>query len=426
MNLHPTPAERLLSMLEDEDGLDSRPAEDVRGDLAALGMDAAASVAFARALAGGDSPGGRLIGALMARDEDDEISRLENADIEEVRAQVDQGAAAAIAARARRRAGEDSNVVGLAEKRRRRRRLVVWGAPLAGIAASMLVFALLVGDAFVDRRKAEMPQAISAAKPEASRSSRDTSGGTAPERLAADDLGAAGNAMPNAESGARVKEKGLADTASPEVAESLALNAPAPAPQSLEKKSPAPAEESEQRRQRESFSTEPAGPPLPLPSGTAAVTAEQSAETDAAPGQRAGQAEGVESMLNTLPLEEEPAVEASPPVAATEPSSGLARNVEIAELDTVVVVDPSQVPLLVQSQAKADGELGQRLDEARRLAGDRPVIALYRIRSGDRLRDFAQIPLQPGLTQQLAAPPPLIGLLGLEAGRYDFLSLPPR
>ena len=69
--------------------MEALPAGEVREELAALGVDPARSIAFAKSLArGGDSPGGRLMGALLAgEEEDDEIARIESADIEEVRAQ---------------------------------------------------------------------------------------------------------------------------------------------------------------------------------------------------------------------------------------------------------------------------------------------------------------------------------------------------
>ena len=150
MTTHPTPAERLLAMLEDEQAFETLPADDVRADLDAVGVDPAHCIAFARALAGGtDSPGGQLLGAIdLAEDAADEIARLESADIDAVRAQIPGASAAAIAAEARRRAGEDSNIVAIGP--RRRSRILRWGGPAAGIAASVLLV-VVVGVQFLDR-----------------------------------------------------------------------------------------------------------------------------------------------------------------------------------------------------------------------------------------------------------------------------------
>lgn len=418
MTVRPTPAERLLSMLEEAQTIDALSAEEVRDDLAAFGVDPAPSVAFARALArGDDSPGGRLMGALLAADDSDEIGRLESADIDDVCAQVDRGTAASVAAEARRNAGVLDNIVGLAEKRRRRRRLIVWGGPLAGIAASLLVFAVIMGNAYLKKDEMQVAESITASKPDASDSVSNTYSSPSAEQDVREELRGQ-QAAPEAEPEPPAKQKKLSDSGSSATGESLALNQSPPASPSVEKKTAPSAEAGAMPEKQEGFAAESEEPPLPRPSE------EQPAERREAGEETAEDAENFESLLNTLPLDDEPVAGAPPP--ESEVDSGLARSVEVAELDDVLVVDPSRVPLLVQSQARAGGGLRQRLDEAQRLAGDRQVIALYRVRAGDRRRDYAQVPLQSGQTQQLAAPSPLIGLLGVEAGRYDFIPLPRR
>lgn len=394
---HPTPAERLLSMLEEEDAIAALPAEDINRELAAFALDPSVSVAFAKALARGDSPSRRLMGVLSADDADDEIARLESADIDEVRARVDRGTAAAVTAAARRSAGSPANVVGLAEKRRRRRRLIAWGGPLAGIAASLLVFAVMFGNAYLD--KVGEPQGDIPGTPTESLS--DAYVPPAAEPLQGAGERRARSAKPEASADVPSKENGLVEAG--------------PMPPAAEKKIGPSANEAETLEKQERFTVAPEGPPLPLPAEppTPAIPRAE------AEGEMTQGTDDLDSVLNSLELDEEPAAE--PPLP--EPRPGLARSVEISELDEVLVVDPSQVPLLVQSQSRPESELRRRLEEARRLAGDRQVIALYRVRTGDRRRDYAQVPLQSGQTQQLSAPAPLIGLLGVEAGRYDFIPL---
>lgn len=169
MSMHPNPAERLLSMLEEAGAVEALPVAEVREELAVLGIDPARSIAFAKSLArDGDSPGGRLMGALLAgEEEDEEIARIESADIEDVRAHIPHAAAAAIAAEARRKAGIDDNLVGLDAKRRKRRRLIVWGGPLAGIAASFLIVVVFMGNAYLSSQRSETSYEIAANQAEA-------------------------------------------------------------------------------------------------------------------------------------------------------------------------------------------------------------------------------------------------------------------
>lgn len=456
MITHPTPAERLLSMLEDGRAVESLSANEVREDLTTLGVNPARSIAFAKSLArGGGSPGGRLMGALLAgEEEDEEIARIESADIEEVRAQVHHGAAAAIAAEARRKAGIDDNVVGLdAKRRKRRRRLIVWGGPLAGIAASLLVVVVFMGNVFLSPERRDIADNIGARQVEAPRPNMPDpamEGYTkpGPDKSLTDQMLAL-DVPPELESAERSKEKSFADSdAGTPSGEMLALNEPAPPPATAEKKGDAPAKPAARLRKQEENLPPPV---MSAPSQAPAAADDKVAAAPAAPvGVLGGSAEAESDgaadnerrgiVPRSTGSADLPGVVVPPsgdlageafetetaalPPVDKDAGAGLVRNVEISEIAAVLVVDPSRASLQIQSQILPTGGLADRVEEARRLAGGRPVIALYTIATGPARWDFAQVPLQTGLTQQMAAPSPLIGLLGVEASEYDFIALP--
>ena len=448
MNMHPTPAERLLSLLEEDGAVETLPVAELHEELAVLGIDPARSIAFAKSLArDGGSPGGRLMGALLAgQEEDEEIARIESADIEDVRAQIPHGAAAAIAAEARRKAGVDDNLVGLDAKRRKRRRLIVWGGPLAGIAASFLIVAVFMGNAYLSSQRREISYEIAANKAEAPapdmpNPALDGYIKPGPDKSLTDEL-LAKDVPPELGPAERAKGNDSADADAGLLSgEVLAQNEPAPA---MEKKSVAPAKPEERLGKQEED--------LPPPVASAPPTAKSIAPRAAAPSggdSRARDEMAVAEAEPELPAivreytpldglggsagaEGDIAAEAFQPETETAAlpqanqvgAAAFGRSVEISEIAAVLVVDPSRAPLQIQSPILPSGELADRMEEARRLAGDRPVIALYTIATGDARRDFAQVPLRPGLTQQMAAPSPLVGLLGVEATEYDFIALP--
>jgi hypothetical protein len=362
MTTHPTPAERLLAMLADERAFETLPGEDVRAELDAVGVDPARCIAFAHALADGTgSPGGQLLGAIdAAEDEADEITRLESADIDEVRAQIPGSAAAAIAAEARRQAGADSNIVAI--KRRRRSRVLRWGGPAAGIAASVLLI-VVVGVQFMDRNGRPMfedTRSYTAAPIDDAPAARESRADEAAEPRGL--FGAY-----DTEERKRSADADLTDT------ELLAK---------------------QQRREAE------------------ALLRQQGAGT-------------TESLAGTEEFAAKPDIAEAP--AKEKPYGDLAGRVEggaAATVAEIVIVDDSQVPLAVQSQALPRPDLAARVDEARRLAGDRPVIALYRVAGPAGQQDFVQVPLELAMTQQMPAPMPLTQLLGPEAFEYDFLAMP--
>jgi hypothetical protein len=446
MSMHPNPAERLLSMLEEAGAVESLPVADVREELAVLGIDPARSIAFAKSLArDGDSPGGRLMGALLAgEEEDEEIARIESADIEDVRAHIPHAAAAAIAAEARRKAGIDDNLVGLDAKRRKRRRLIIWGGPLAGIAASFLIVVVFMGNAYLSSQRSEISNEIAANQaeapaPEMPNPALDGYIKPGPGKSLTDEL-LAMDVPPELGSAERAKENDSAgaDAGSPS-GEVLALNEPAPA---MEKKSVAPAKPEERLRKQE----EDLPPPVassPPAAGVIAPRAAAPSEGDSRARDEMAEAEpelpaiiqenvpldglggsaGAEADVAAEAFQSE-AETAALPQANQDGVAAFGRSVEISEIVAVLVVDPSRAPLQIQSPILPSGELANRVEEARRLAGDRAVIALYSVATGDASQDYAQIPLQTGFTQQMAAPSPLVGLLGVEATEYDFIALP--
>ncbi len=427
MITHPTPAERLLSMLEEDGALETLPAGEVQDGLAALGVDPARALAFAKSLAGGgDSPGGQLMGALVTGEaKDEEIARIESADIDEVRAAVHQGTAAAIAAEARRKAGADDKIVGLDARRRKRSRLIVWGGPLAGIAASLLVVTVFLGDRFLFQAHKDIAEleAKHVAAPEPGLPSLALEGYPALDLdpPLADEMRVPG-APSVLEPEKSAKEKTFADTSSTTGGEEkLALNEPSATPPPVaEQKSIAPADSGARLSKQEQFAAAPP-PAAAVPARKPAPEDNKLTSAPAAPVEALGESAG--GGLAGAVMEAEADSAALPP-DTRDTAAGLGRDVVISEIAAVLVLDPSQASLQVQSQILPPGELAGRVDEAQRLAGDRPVIALYTIASGEARRDFAQVPLQTGLSQQLAAPSPLVGLLGVEATEYDFIALP--
>lgn len=390
---HPTPAERLLALLDDERAFEALPEDEVRKDLAAVGVDPGRCIAFARALAGGtDSPGGQLLGAIdLAENADDEIARLESADIDAVRVQIPGASAAAIAAEARRQAGEDSNIVAM--KPRRHGRILRWGGPAAGIAASLLLVAV-IGVQYLGREVQPMfGDTSSDATAERDKISADeaqrTDGAAEPSAL---------YAAPEAE-----MRKRSADQDAKGATDRLA---------------------NQERREMET----PA-PAAPSPAITGNLNEELALadkNDDASLRQQGAGAEMAGSPAEAEGFAAKPGIADAPDAGRAGGDVGGLRKerAAVATVAAMVIVDKSQVPPAVQSQALPQPDLAARIDEARRLAGDRPVIALYRVAGPAGQQDFAQLPLELAMTQQMPAPMPLTQLLGPAAFEYDFLALP--
>ncbi len=396
MTAHPTPAERLLAMLADEHAFEGLPAEEIRADLDAVGVDPSRCIAVARALAGGmGSPGGRLLGAIdMAEDEADEIARLESADIDAVRAQIPGASAAAIAAEARRQAGGDSNIVAM--KPHRRGRILRWGGPFAGIAASVLLV-VVVGVQLAGPERQPVSDDIDSymAAP------RDVSPAEPAYRLDEAPQPSSQYAIPEAEKRKRSAEQDSGQDAKG-IADQLA---------------------NQQRSEMEA-------PAAPAPSaGIVGNLNEERALADKdARDLLRQQGAGAEPLAGMEGFAAEPGIVEAPVAGKPDSDAGGLRGgrAAAATIAAMVIVDTSQVPLAVQSQALPQPDLAARIDEARRLAGSRPVIALYRVAGPAGQQDFAQVPLELAMTQQMPAPIPLTLLLGPAAFEYDFLALPER
>lgn len=350
----PTPAERLLAILDDPDTVESLDVAEVRADLAALGIDTGPATAFAKGLAASKgSPAARLLGAIDdAEDADEQIARLEGADIEDIRRLTPQGTAAAVAADARRKAGGESNVVGI-RPRHPLRGILRWGGAFGGIAASLLVV-MFIGRSYLAGQRAQIE----------SQSARSVYSAPAPAMRDEHVPGAPIPAEPEADVLAKGEESG------------------------------------EERKLAEGSA--PAASTAPAPMG------------DFGPERFAGES-----------------------AAASKPAEGLlgrsdeaavpARRSRVApdaSITAMLLADPAQAPAQIQSQHLPTGTLSDRLEEARRLAGDRPVIALFTVAEKAGTRDYVQVPLMPKMTQQQAAPLPLIRLLGADAANYDFIPLP--
>lgn len=394
-----TPAERLLAMADDEAALETLPAGELQADLALLGIDPAPSIAFAKALASGrDTPGGRLLGGIgAAEDAEDEIARIEAADIDEVRAAIPGGSTAAIAAEARRKAGGASNVVGI--QRRRRSRLLVWGAPITGIAASLLV--VVVGYEVVTvNYPGVLQEAQYAAAPEAVES----------ESARSDELSQLRELRPEPMLEPSAPEiDALSDSAgasSPARAgpERRQAAAPPPAVALGNEYSPVPADDIESLESGDADDGFYRAAPKPRKKSVDSA-GQRSREIKQAPvGEPAESGRAEEGLLAKSFADK---TGSSPSVVA------------------VLVVDADRAPLSIQSKNLPAGRLADRLDEAWQAAAGRDVIALIALDTPIGQADFVQVPLSLGMAQQLPPPAPLAGLLGADAMAYDFIALPP-
>lgn len=101
-----------------------------------------------------------------------------------------------------------------------------------------------------------------------------------------------------------------------------------------------------------------------------------------------------------------------------------AATVETASITAILLVNPALAPEPLRSLNWPSGALTGRLEDARRVAGDRPVIALLSLETAVDARDYALVPLPPRSPQQHPPPSPLAPSLGPIAGDFDYLPLP--
>jgi hypothetical protein len=363
------PARRLLAQLVDEQAIETEPIQEIRADLAALGIDPARAVALSRRLAAGYSPAASLLRRISAAEEDDEdIRRLEQADIGAVRRELPEGVAAAASARAHRAAGGESNVVGF---RRHRSRRLLYG--LSGVAAAMaasLVFYVGLSNEHAFR-PAPPPQAPEAARalPPAEMERRDAQPAQLAERPASEPRSAEGDA---ATSESVVARQQLSD-------ESIqAANQPA----ASGTQSP-PASESEPV----------AATPLAAPAPSSPRSDQQlsaAAGTGEAPMGAAKMAEERAKAERNAPLDVASRYSGAGGVAL---SGSRATPLSLGHpVTALLIVDAGLLPAGMRQNEYPSGDLPDRLADARRVAGDRPIAALVTMQVEGRAVDAIVLP----------------------------------
>jgi hypothetical protein len=374
-------ARRLLALLVDEQAIETEPIADVRVDLAALGLDPARAVAMARRLvAGVATPAVTLLGKIDAAEEsDDEIHRLEQADIGAVRRNLAAGTTAAATANAQRAAGRQASVVGL--RRRRPRRL--WyglGGVAAALAASVVFFVGLSTERLHDAARDEVSGLVSTTGPKATNETvsapapvtppaEEPYGSVAGPRMgalpaeSADSEAAGASQQPASETDNLQARMQPSATGGSTVTEQVA-SAPASPQQSVDA-------ETATRAKSEADAKKAAPIASQSLSSQLADAPPQSAGT-VAQGE-AGQSNTEELRGNAL------ANQIAGPFGLNRPVTAL------------LIVDSRFVPATVKQENYSTGDLRARLGDARRLAGGRPVAALVTLQLGDRPVDAVVI-----------------------------------
>ena len=369
------PARRLLAGLVDEPALETEPIDDVRADLAALGLDPARAVALARRLAAGAAtPAVTLLGRIEAAAEsDDEIRHLEQADIDDVRRNLAAGTTAAAIANAQRAAGRQASVAGL--RRRRPRRL--WyglGGVAAALAASVVFFVGLSTNRLHDAARDEISGLVSKTGPTAT---NETVSAPAPLTLPA---GQPNGTVADQRMGALPATDSAAAGASQQPAsETASLQA------RMQPSAPGPSTPTEQEE------SAPASPQQSADAETATRAKSEADEKQAAPNT----SQPSSSQLADAPPQPVGAVtQGEAGQSNTEELRGNALANQMAEpfglnrpVAALLIVDPKLVPTGLKQANYPTGGLLTRLDDARRLAGDRPIAALVTLQLADHTAD---------------------------------------
>jgi pyruvate/2-oxoglutarate dehydrogenase complex dihydrolipoamide acyltransferase (E2) component len=370
----------------DEQAIETEPIAEVRADLAALGLDSTRAIALARRLAAGAAtPAVRLLGRIGEAEEgDDEIRRLEQADIAALRRNLKEGTTAATIANAQRAAGQQATVVGL---RRRRPRRLWYG--LGGVAAALAASVVF----FVGLSMNPHPH-----------DARDKGSGvaSAPAKTKTNEIGSVPVSMtPEAPYGTVVDRQVRALPAEP--ADSDAASASRQA---------AAETDNLQARMQPSGSgpgqlTEQAASAPASPQQSADAEAATRAKSEADENQVTGILGRPESQLVDAPTETATSTLTAPVGEANteELRGGLLLN-QIAPLFgfnrpvvALLIVDPKLVPAGLKQENYPTGDLLARLEDARRLAGGRPIAALVTLQLADRPADAVVI---AGRTNELA------------------------
>jgi len=340
------PARRLLALLLDGQAIETEPIADVRADLAALGLDPARAIATARRVAtGAASPAVALLGRITeAEASDDEIRRLEQADIASVRRSLEEGATVAAIARAQRAAGRDPNVVGL---RRRRSRRLLYG--LCGVAAALAASLVLM---------VEVPSVLEEAFTHGLREQPAAPASTAGSQSATKETGNLQARMAPAANGPTQTSQ-----------QTVTLSAPPRASADAETTTAAKSEADEK--------------------DVSQAASQPASELADAPAQTAGSVStGAAGQSNTEELRGD--------ALANRIAEPFGLNRPIAAL---LIVDPKLVPAGLKQENYPTGDLLARLGDARRLAGDRPIAALVTLQLADRTADAIVV---AGATDELA------------------------
>jgi len=334
------PARRLLAQLVDERAIETEPIAEIRADLAALGIDPARAIALSRRLAAdAGSPAAALLRRISeSEEEDDEIRRIERADIAAVRRELPEGLTAATAARAHRAAGGDSNVVGLRPRRARR---LLYG--MSGLAAAMAASLVLYVGLSTDRPFQVVPRQVSESAAPASVATapadeaRRESAATERHRFSGDDIQALNQPAAS----------GLQQPAMPQAA------APIPAPPGEDEAEPLPY-----------------SPRADQPPAAAAESVDRLSRKAAPPAEEPAESERDRSLdlaARSSGLGGAAQMQMGPPAGPF----GLAHPVT-----ALLIVDPGLAPAGLRQEDYPPGDLPARLDDARRLAGDHRIVAL--------------------------------------------------
>jgi hypothetical protein len=372
------PARRLLARVVDEQAIETEPIGEIRADLAALGIDPARAIALSRRLAAGNSPAASLLRRISASEEDDEdIRRLEQADIGVVRRELPNGVAAATSARAHRAAGGESNVVGFRPRRSRRLLYGLSGAAAAMAASLVFYVGLSTDQPFRSApRQASETSSAAPASPASAIESHDSESVQLTDRLA-------------------VRPEGEAAAQQQPADQSIqATNQPAASGMQ------APTAQSEPAAPPPSPGMDEADPVLALPRSDQQMAAGPDAEAPRRAAEIAEEELAKAERNAPLGAASRPTAAGGAATAAL-PATPLGLGHPVTAL---LIVDSGLLPAGMRQNDYPFGELPDRLADARRVAGDRPIAALVTMQVEGRSVDAIVLPSAPAERARAAAP----------------------
>lgn len=372
---------RSLAALDDRASIETRPLDAIRVDLKALGIDPEASIGLARQRALERSrPADRLLARLdEGRALDAEIEALEKADIADVRGNVQAGAAASIAGDAQRRAGLPSNVTAF---KRRGRRFWGWGGSMVGIAACLLLFVVTRPDQLYRIEQAAIETADDVASlskaTTAEEGELDETFKMSAETQLAERAEEADRVVALAQPEKRA-ERSRMSAPDAELAVSNLTSGAMNRGDTLDQTA-ATVRPSAKLREQSGDKEIAVAAAVPTPAPAAPTHAPKASHLPIA--RPALPAVDPEEDRIFAPAEEfETPMEATDTVKA-EVVDNLAQADDRNNLLAMLIVDPARVPAKFKSKAATlpEGNLADRLDEARTLIGSRAVVALVTLR----------------------------------------------